>query len=131
GEPLVEAFVGAAAVAAAPAVARGAGRAERRTDLHLDLGGQVLALVQELLRVLATLTEPDIAVGEPRARLVHDVVLDAQVDQQARPADALVVHHVELRLLERRRHLVLHHLHARAVARVVLTFLDRADTADV
>src|SRR5688572_10693233 len=46
-------------------------------------------------------------------------------------ADAFVEHDVELGLLEGRRNLVLHDLHARAVAGVLLPFLDRADAADV
>ena len=45
--------------------------------------------------------------------------------------DPLVVEDVELRLLERRRALVLHHLDARAVADNVRSVLDSADAADV
>src|SRR5690606_24866678 len=94
----VEALVAAAGRAGA---GRDAACAECLAHLRLDLEGQVGALAEELLRVLAALAEPHIAVREPRARLVDDVVLDAEIDQQAGVADALVVHHVELRLLER------------------------------
>ncbi len=63
---------------------------------------------------------------------------DAEIDHVARARDALAVEDVELDLAERRRHLVLDHLHARAVAddgRVLAAgdrgFLDGADAADV
>ena len=42
--------------------------------------------------------------------------LGREIDDVARAADALAVEDVELDLAERRRHLVLHDLHARAVA---------------
>jgi hypothetical protein len=45
--------------------------------------------------------------------------------------DPLAVHHVELRLAERRRDLVLHDLHARAAADDLVAVLDGADAPDV
>src|SRR5207248_4804137 len=48
---------------------------QRLVDLGLDLLRDVLVLVQELLGVVAPLTEALLAVGEERAGLGHDVVL--------------------------------------------------------
>ena len=55
----------------------------------------------------------------------------AELDDLALAGDALAVHDLELRLAERRRHLVLHHLDAGHVADDFLAVLDRADAADV
>src|SRR6059058_1906798 len=81
-------------------------------DLHHDL--RVLA--QEGLGVLTALTELLAFVGEPRPRLLDDAEIDTDVEQRTFAADALPIHDVELRLTERRGHLVLHDLDARAVA---------------
>jgi nicotinamide-nucleotide amidase len=48
-----------------------------------------------------------------------------------RDRDSLSVHDVELGLLERRRHLVLHHLDLGAVADDVVAVLERGDASDV
>ena len=58
--------------------------------------------------------------------------LEGEIEQRADGGDALVVHDVELGLGEGRRDLVLHHLHAGAVAGDgAVGLLDRADAADV
>ena len=57
--------------------------------------------------------------------------LGGEVHQQRGVADALVEHDVELGLPERRRDLVLDHLHPHVVADDRLALLDRADAADV
>ena len=72
-------------------------------DLVCDLG----VLGQELLGVVAALAEPQLPVGEERARLLDQVVLEPEVDQAALLGDADAVLDVELGLAERRRDLVL------------------------
>src|SRR5439155_3038148 len=72
-----------------------------------------------------------LAEAEPGAGLLHDVLLDRVIEQLALARDALVVEDVELGLAERRSHLVLHHLDARAVADRALAFLERRDAPDV
>ena len=63
--------------------------------------------------------------------LLDDVVVDAEVDEAALARDARAVQDVELGLLERRRHLVLDDLDARAVADRVGAVLQRLDATDV
>src|SRR5687768_9061049 len=89
---------------------------EVREDLRLDLVVELGMLGEARLRVLAALPDPLATEREPRATLVDDVRLGGEVDEIAFARDSLTVEDVELDLLERRRHLVLHNLHARAVA---------------
>src|SRR5262245_21129924 len=89
---------------------------ERLVDLALDLLGDVLVLVQVGLRVGAALADALFAVGEERAGLRDDAVLEPEVEDAARCRDALAELDVELGLAERRRDLVLDDLHADAVA---------------
>src|SRR5204862_4187811 len=105
--------------------------AERRVDLVLDLLGELGVLDEKGLGVVAALAQALVAVGEERAGLGDDVVLDAEVDQAARGGDALAELDVELRLAERRRDLVLDDLDAHAVADRLRAVLERLDTADV
>src|SRR6478752_668264 len=90
--------------------------AELLLDLRLDLGRDIRLLEEEVARVLLALAELLAVVGVPGARLLDDAVLDAEVDETPLAGDAHAVEDVELGLLERRRHLVLDDLHARAVA---------------
>src|SRR5256885_2164564 len=88
---------------------------ERRAGLAVDAGGLADALVdrdhqlgvveQELLGLLLALPELLALIRVPGAGLLHDPVVDADVDDRALAADALAVHDVELGLLERRRDL--------------------------
>src|SRR4029079_10643437 len=87
---------------------------ELELDLLEDLLRHVGMLAQERGRVLPALAEPLVAEAEVRARLRNDLALDARVEHRALPRDAGAVDDVELGLLERRRDLVLHHLHADA-----------------
>ena len=59
------------------------------------------------------------------------IVLEREIDEVAFARDAVAIEDVELDLLERRRHLVLHDLHAGAVADGVFAHLDGAGAADV
>src|SRR4051812_32314860 len=88
-------------------------------------------LAKECGRVLAALAEPLVAEAEVRAGLRDDLPLGRDVEDRAFPREAGAVHDVELRLLERRRHLVLHDLHPDAVADRLDAFLQRLDPADV
>src|ERR1700716_3341953 len=81
-------------------------------------------IAQELLGILAALTDPLARVAEPGARLLDHAGLDAEVDQFADTTDPLAIHDVEFDLAERRRHLVLHHLDARRVADDLVALLD-------
>src|SRR5262249_24546612 len=106
-------------------------KAELLPDLRFHFGGEVGVVAEELLGVLATLADAEIAVAEPRAGLLHDLVLEAEVDELARLRDPLAVADVELGVLERRRHLVLHDLDLRAAADDVVAVLDGVDAPDV
>ena len=100
-----------------------------RTLRSIDVGDLGM-VAQELLGVLAALADALAVDAVPGARLLHHADLGAEVDQLADLADALAVHDVELDLAERRRHLVLDHLHPRLVADDLVAVLDRADAAD-
>src|SRR3954454_5133720 len=104
---------------------------QRLVDLALDLLGDLDVLVEERLGVVASLAEALVAVGEERAGLRDDVVLDAEVDQAAGGRDALAELDVELGLAERRRDLVLDDLDADAVADRLGALLEGLDAADV
>src|SRR2546429_9099866 len=88
-------------------------------------------LAQERGRVLRSLAEPFVAEAEVRPRLRHDLALEPGVEHGSLPRDARAVDDVELGLLERRRDLVLHHLHAHAVADRLDALFQRLDAADV
>src|SRR5436190_11767156 len=87
--------------------------------------------LEELLGVLAPLTKTLPAEGEPRTTLLDDPLFDSQVEQIAFARDAFAVHHVEFRLAEGRRHLVLHHLHPRAASDDLVAVLDAGNAADI
>ena len=86
---------------------------------------------EELLRVVPALAEARLSVGEERARLGDDVVVDAEVEQAALVRDALAVLDVELGQLERRRDLVLDDLDADPVADRLGALLEGLDPAQV
>src|SRR5690606_9620850 len=71
-------------------------------DLDHDLG----VVGQELLGVLPALAELLAFVGVPGARLLHDLVVDADIEHTALATHALPVHDVELGLAERWRAVV-------------------------
>src|SRR5215208_3512986 len=105
--------------------------AEHLVDLGLALLGDLLVLVEVRRGVVAALAEPLVAVGEERARLGDDAVLEPEVEDAAGAGDPLAELDIELRLLERGRDLVLDDLHADAVADRLGAFLKRLDPADV
>src|SRR5690606_9433835 len=77
------------------------------------------------------LPDPDRIIAEPGARFLDQPGLDAEVEDLADLRNALPVHDIEFDLLERRRDLVLDHLHARRVADDLVAVLDLAGTANV
>src|SRR5262249_15868789 len=100
-------------------------------DRPLDSLGRLGVLLQIGLGVLPALADALRIEGEPRAGLLDDTGLDHEIDQLAGLGDALPIHNVELDGLERRRHLVLHHLDAGLVADHLLALLDGTDPPDV
>src|SRR5690242_21167517 len=88
-------------------------------------------LAQERGRVLSPLPEALVAEAEVRAGLLHDLPLEAGVEDRSFPGDPRAVDDVELGLLERRRDLVLHDLDANAVADRLDAFFQRLDPPDV
>src|SRR5947199_4645278 len=96
-------------------------------DLRRDLG----MLAQEVARVLAALADAVATEGVPCAGLLDDTLLGRDVDQLSLLGDAGAVQDVEPRLAERRRHLVLHHLHLAAAADHLVAVLEGAEAADV
>src|ERR1019366_7772022 len=106
-------------------------KSEIRPDLPLDLGGHVRVVAEKLLGVLAALPDAEVAVAEPRAGLLDDLHLEADVDELARLRDSLPEGDVELGDAERGRDLVLDDLHLRAVADDDLAVLDGVVAPDV
>src|SRR5215207_1964866 len=100
-------------------------------DLALELGRQLRVVAEELLGVVAALAEPGLAVGEERARLLDQVVLECYVEKAALLRDPDAVLDVELRLAERRCHLVLDDLDPDPVADRLRPLLQGLDPADV
>src|SRR4051794_10849529 len=100
-------------------------------DQTVDLGRDRRVRLEELLRRLATLTEPGLPEGEPGAGLGDRVHRDSHVEQAALLGHALAVHDVELGHAEGRRDLVLDDLDADPVADRLGPGLDRLDAPDV
>src|SRR5207237_10605630 len=100
-------------------------------DLALDLARELRVFFQEIARVVLALAQPVAVVDVPGAGLLEHAEHDADLQHLAFARDAVAVHDVELRLLEGRRDLVLHHLDAGLGADDLVALLDRADAADV
>src|SRR5262249_55629199 len=78
-----------------------------------------------LLGVFPSLPDTLVLEAVPGARLLDEVLIDRGVEHGARLGHALAVEHVELRLAERRRQLVLHDLHLGSHADRLRPLLDR------
>src|SRR5262249_34052230 len=87
--------------------------------------------LEPLARLLAALTHALATEREPSPVFLEQVPLEPEIDELTRHRDAVPVHDVELGLAEGRRDLVLHDLHARAVADDLVSFLHLAEAADV
>src|SRR5678816_3630134 len=105
--------------------------AEDTLHLLLDFGHQHRIVLQIHLRVFSALSNPLRAVAIHRTSLVDDPRLGSDIEHQARMADPLGVHDIELSLLERRGNLVLHDLHAYVRPDDVLLLLHRTNAANV
>src|SRR5690606_2225152 len=101
------------------------------TQRHFDLAGRIGIVAQELLGVLASLTETLRIVGEPCAGLLDHAGLDAEIDEFTGLGHAFAIHDVELDHLEGRSQLVLDHLDAGLVADHLVAILDGPDAADI
>jgi len=97
----------------------------------VDRAADFDVVLQELLGVLAPLSEALAAIREPGSALFHDPLFDRQIQQVALARDPFAVHDVELRFAEWWRHLVLHDLDARAAADDLIAVLDAGDAPDV
>src|SRR4029077_4483579 len=102
-------------------------RQQPRPHLLLDLARDLLVRQQVRARVVLALADAAALVGVPSAWLFDDPERAAGIADLALARDALPVHDLELRLPERRRHLILHHLVASHVAGEFLAVLDRTD----
>src|SRR5690606_36198842 len=80
---------------------------------QLDLVHEVRSGGEELDRLLLALTQPRLPLREPRTRLLHHIQDSGHLHQITKPIDTPTEHDVNLSLTERRRHLVLRHLHPR------------------
>src|SRR2546428_7248895 len=100
-------------------------------DLGLDLARHGRMGLEIVPRRLAALADPLASIREPGPALVDDIPVHAEIDQLADLGNPFGEQDVELGLLERRRHLVLHHLHAHPAAHDILAVLDGLDPADV
>src|ERR1700761_2372829 len=90
--------------------------AEGTPQLQIHVLPNVDVVLQELARVFATLTNAITLVAVPGAALFDDVLRRSQIEQIAFLRNALAVDDVKLGFAERRRDLVLDHLHLRAVS---------------
>src|SRR6184192_1795229 len=99
--------------------------------LRFDLRGDVLVLAEELLGVLAALSDALLAVVDPRTGLVEDRGREPHVEKSALARDALVREDLDLGDAERRRDLVLHDLDLHPAADHHVALLDRLDRPDV
>src|SRR5690606_40615855 len=79
----------------------------------LDRVYEVGSGAQELHSLLLPLTQPHLAVTEPTTRLLHHLQVRSHLHQVPQLVDATTEQDVHLSLTERRRHLVLRHLHPR------------------
>src|SRR5258708_39740131 len=101
------------------------------TDCRFDLRSYERILPQEFFGGFATLPKQAAVIAIEGTLLLDDFYRRANIQDVADLADTLGKHDVKLGFLERRRDFVLGHAHARPVADVVLTALDRLNTANI
>src|SRR5260221_819953 len=105
--------------------------AELLADLRLDLGGELRVFLQEIAGVVLALADAVLLVLVPGTGFVDHAAGDAELQNLALEGHPFAVENIEQRLAERRRDLVLHHLHAGLRADHLLAALDAADAPDV
>src|SRR5262249_3404911 len=104
---------------------------ESVAELGLEIRQNHRIVLQPLLGVLASLSDPLTLEGVPGPGLLDQAVVDASVQHAARLRDAFTVQNVELRLAERLRELVLDRLDLGPDAERLRPLLDRVLAADV
>src|ERR1700746_3538433 len=87
----------------------------------------VLILFQEVACILASLAHALATIAKPRAGLFENTLIHAKIDQVAFARNAFAIKNVELRLAERRSHLVLHYLRARPRTHHAIAILNGLD----
>ncbi len=92
---------------------------------------QLDIFLEQILHVLASLSEALALVREPRTALFDDVIVRCEIDQIAFARDAFAVHDVELGLAERRSAFVLNNLYAGSISDHAVAVLDRTDAANI
>jgi hypothetical protein len=113
----------------------GLGFGRHQTDglahLALDADGDVFVLLQEIARILTALADALTLIAEPGAGLLHDVVVNRQVQHVAFAGDSFAVEDVELRFAEWRSHFVFDYLDLSARANHLIPILDGGNAADI
>src|SRR5208337_1014611 len=102
-----------------------------RNDLGGDLVGQFGVVAQVLLDILPALAQPEVAVVEPRPRLLDELVGDGQIEDVSFTGDPVSVHHIKLADPEGRCDLVLDNLGLDPRPGHLLAILDRSDPPDI
>src|SRR5207237_9040189 len=100
-------------------------------DLRFDAPRHLAVLHQKLFGVFAPLTDAYALVGKPGAGFLDNTRAHAEIDQLADFRNACAIDDVKFDFLERRRDLVLYHLHARLIADHFIAVLDCTDAANV
>src|SRR5438034_8531224 len=101
------------------------------TLFRSDLGGELRVFLQEVAGVVLALADAVLLVLVPGTGLVDHAAADAELQDLALEGHAFPVENIEQRLAERRRDLVLHHLHSGLGADHLVAALDAADAPDV
>ena len=104
---------------------------QRFGNFLVQFVGQFGVVGYEALNGIAALSQARFAVAEPRAALLDDAQVYAQVYDFTFAGDAGAECDFELGLAEGRGHLVLHHLHSHLVADGGVAVLDGGDAAYV
>src|SRR5208337_2606094 len=100
-------------------------------DLGGDLVGQFGVVAEVLLGILPSLAQPEVAVVEPRTRLLDELVGDGQIEDVSFAGDPTGVHHIKLADPEGRCDLVLDNLGLDPRPGHLLAILDRSDPPDI
>ena len=100
-------------------------------DAGFDLFCKFRIVNHEFLYSLTSLGKLGVIVGEPGTGLLDDVEFYSEVYDFSASGDSFAEDNVKFCLLERRGHLVLHHLHLYVVAKGVFTVLYLGCAADV
>ncbi len=101
-----------------------------RADFQFQLLRQLFVFLQILGRLAHALAELNVSIRKPRATLLDQAELLAQLDELSLISDALAINNIKLGFLEGCRHFVLHDFDDRLVADLLLGLFDRANALD-